>query len=309
MTKSPPKGDGPFIRDEETQEIQIDGPAMRIQAPRDRCTLMMLRGSSPGSMLALKTGSTVIGRGQDADVRLDDEGLSRKHARVFKTQNRWFVEDLGSKNGCWLNNTRVQERAALEDGSYLQIGSSTLYTVSIQNAMEQEAALRMAQSAILDGLTQVHNRRHFQERLHQEVAYARRHQAPLSLLMFDVDHFKSVNDTHGHPAGDAVLRVLAKLLMRTVRREDLVARFGGEEFAVLARGTDPANARILADRIRKLVQRTEIPFEEGTLKITVSAGVATLRGEDAEGEQLLKSADDALYRAKANGRNRVEVGV
>jgi diguanylate cyclase (GGDEF)-like protein len=160
---------------------------------------------------------------------------------------------------------------------------------------------------VTDVLTRVHNRRYFEDRLAGEMSFALRHAAPLSLLLFDVDHFKKVNDTFGHAAGDAVLRVMAATVKRMVRTEDLVARYGGEEFAVIARGIGHRNAMIFGERVRKTVQACVVPWDERPIHATISIGVATVeQGSPIDGTRaLVAAADAALYRAKNGGRNRV----
>jgi diguanylate cyclase (GGDEF)-like protein len=159
---------------------------------------------------------------------------------------------------------------------------------------------------VQDPLTGLHNRRHLDARLKAEFAFATRHQTPLSVLLIDIDHFKKINDTYGHAGGDAALRVLAEWMQKTVRAEDIVARYGGEEFAVVARGIEAPGAMLLADRVRMTAERLQVPHEGQIIAFTISVGVATMTRERVLPgvPALLKAADDALYRAKAEGRNR-----
>jgi diguanylate cyclase (GGDEF)-like protein len=163
---------------------------------------------------------------------------------------------------------------------------------------------------VLDPLTGLHNRRHLDARLRAELAFATRHEAPLSVLIIDVDHFKKINDTMGHGAGDAALRALGERLQKSVRTEDVVARYGGEEFAVIARGIKAAGALLLAERVRETVARMRVAYEAHTIAFTISVGVATMdqNRKFAAVEALLKAADDALYAAKKSGRNRCVQG-
>ncbi len=165
--------------------------------------------------------------------------------------------------------------------------------------------------SVTDGLTRAYNHRHFQERLRTEYARATRHGEPLACVMIDLDHFKRINDTYGHPIGDRVLVWLVGILKDGVRSEDLVARYGGEEFVLLLPNTDAHRAHSLAERLRKRIASESVPLAGGDarLRVTVSMGVADYRpGElDRTPDELLKAADEALYRAKAHGRNRVEV--
>jgi diguanylate cyclase (GGDEF)-like protein len=159
-----------------------------------------------------------------------------------------------------------------------------------------------------DTLTRAHNRRYLVERLASELAYARRHKTPLALILFDIDHFKRVNDTYGHLAGDEVLREVAALISRLIRTEDVFARYGGEEFVVLARGIEHENAVRFAERIRSAVHRLEVAQEKGVLQVTISAGVSSIAeipDANRSPDTLFRLADERLYRAKSGGRNRV----
>jgi diguanylate cyclase (GGDEF)-like protein len=179
-----------------------------------------------------------------------------------------------------------------------------LMAVAVENQRLLQATRRMAE---VDGLTGICNHRHFKMLLSREAERSRATSQPLALLMADVDHFKRVNDTHGHPAGDAVLRHVAATLARRLRRSDVLARYGGEEFAVLLPGTDAGAAAKLAEDLRAEVERepARLPLPQTSLSITLSLGVAALPG-DADNElRLLEAADRALYQAKREGRNRV----
>jgi diguanylate cyclase (GGDEF)-like protein len=160
---------------------------------------------------------------------------------------------------------------------------------------------------ILDGLTGIHNKRYFLEFLERELAGAHRHRHPLSLVMFDVDHFKKVNDAHGHQAGDMVLAKIGQRVLETVRVEDLLARYGGEEFAIMLRESSDEQAVRCAERVRKAVDTTDFQHAGTPIKVTISVGVATLNDADfGQPDELIACADKYLYRAKNNGRNRIE---
>jgi len=158
-----------------------------------------------------------------------------------------------------------------------------------------------------DGLTGVHNHRHFQERLRDEFRRAQRYDDPLSLILLDLDHFKQVNDRYGHTAGDGVLREVAAALQRSVRETDLVARYGGEEFAVLLPRTHLTGALTVAERVRRELALLEVG-PDGRLKVTASLGVSSFPHRTVlSPEQLLLTADEALYRAKDDGRDRISL--
>lgn len=293
--------------DENTEIVRSPMVNNLRAAQRDRCTLVILAGPTPGRMITIEGNEAVLGRGRSVSARIDDGGLSRQHARIFQSGEGWFVEDLGSTNGTYVAGQPVTKSVQVKDGDRIQIGQSTLLRVTLQDEQEQKQSKTLYESTVRDPLTGVHNRRHLDNQLAAEFAYAVRHGAPLSVMLLDVDHFKAVNDDHGHPAGDAVLRALAETLTGLVRTEDVVARYGGEEFAVITRGISGANALMLAERIRRRIEAMSVQVGGGkTLKITISIGIATNHGNvPFEGPlPLLKACDEALYRAKEAGRNR-----
>ncbi|MBX3251527.1 MAG: GGDEF domain-containing protein [Myxococcales bacterium] len=291
--------------DEVTAEVCVREARVVAIGPRDQLSLVALVGEHDRPWIPIDDDA-VIGRSGDVEIRMDDPTLSRRHARLFRRRSLWCVEDLGSVNGTFVDGQRVCGSRVLVDGDRLQIGTGCAFRVSLQDRLEREASRRLYDSSVTDPLTGLHNRRHLDARLVEEVAYARRHHAPLSLLLLDVDHFKRVNDDHGHLAGDGVLRVLGALLRRMLRTEDFVARYGGEELAVVARGTTAPNAMILAERVRKAVEGTTMPWGRKTLRVTMSIGVATW-SPPMEVRDLLAAADEGLYRAKSEGRNRCRV--
>jgi len=170
----------------------------------------------------------------------------------------------------------------------------------------EESRKALAELATTDALTQLKNRRLFYAQAEQNLADCRRNERDMSLLVLDIDHFKKVNDTHGHHAGDEVLIRIARLLTRMVRAVDTVARFGGEEFAVLMPETNKLGAAVLAERIRSAIEKEVIVIEGHTIPVTASLGIATLAAEQVESiDQMLSIADRRLYLAKNSGRNRI----
>jgi diguanylate cyclase (GGDEF)-like protein len=239
-------------------------------------------------------------------VGVNDAGVSRRHARIVRIDGpRYVLEDLGSKNGVFVNGRKV-ETAELAAGDRLQIGPTLVLRLTFAAVDEEALAHKLYEGSTRDGLTRLFNRKYADERLVAEVAHARRHKGQFSLVLFDLDHFKAVNDSFGHPAGDGVLRVVAAQVRRALRAEDVLARYGGEEFVVLARGLDLESVGKLANRVRKGVERLSIPWELQTIEPTVSVGVSSL-SECAEPtvQALVALADQRLYQAKTTGRNRV----
>jgi diguanylate cyclase (GGDEF)-like protein len=194
----------------------------------------------------------------------------------------------------------------LKDGDKLTLGATTILKFSYSDEIEETYQRRMREAALRDGLTGAFNKRYLLDRLTTELAFAQRHKAPLSLIMLDVDHFKNINDTFGHPAGDAVLVRVATTVSEAVRKEDVFARYGGEEFAVLCRHIDVSQAAVLAERLRDRLAAGVTEHEGRRISVTVSLGVAGFPDVPVGTPQdLISAADAALYQAKASGRNRV----
>jgi diguanylate cyclase (GGDEF)-like protein len=214
------------------------------------------------------------------------------------------LEDLGSRNGTFLNNHPVQGRERMQSGDRFQIGT-VVFKFLLEADAEHAYHEAIHQMVISDGLTDLFNRRKFQEELEKEIVRARRYVRPLALILFDVDHFKRINDTLGHLSGDNVLKGLARLARELTRQEEIVARIGGEEFAVLCPETGLAGARALAEKLRAAFETEIFPYSGGKLSVTCSFGVAELADEMKAGPDLFAVADRLLYAAKAAGRNRV----
>lgn len=294
---------------DETDETAIITEAMTARVPageRRRPCVVVVAGHGVGQVFGLEEALTV-GRGDDSDVRVQDAGISRRHARFVIDAGHVVVEDLGSTNGTFVNGSRVAGRRVLADGDKLQFGTSTILRFEYQDEMDEAFQRQMFESASRDVLTGAINKRYFLERLEAEVAHARRHGAPLSLMLIDIDHFKRVNDTYGHPAGDRILRGVSSVASPALRREDVFARFGGEEFAVLVRAADLPTAVDLAERLRRTIEESMFESDGTPIRVTISAGVASLQSlSQKTSAVLIAEADAALYRAKHGGRNRVE---
>jgi len=186
------------------------------------------------------------------------------------------------------------------------------FTLALRTVRDVRRIAMLEQENITDHLTGVYNRRYLDRRLDEEVARARRHAQPLAVLMIDIDHFKRVNDTHGHATGDLALGHIGHLTLNTARSSDVVARYGGEELLVITPSTSPSQALVLAERLRRLIETQVLVIEHAPnrrveVQLTVSIGVAALDTATAGAAGLIKAADRAMYRAKAEGRNRVEI--
>jgi two-component system cell cycle response regulator len=289
--------------DDTTRTTQAPGTAADVA--QNDAYLVVMAGSNVGEMYKVEKEQTVIGRGDKADLRLIDDGISRDHARILKEGNQMVLEDMGSTNGTYCNGGRVT-RQALSEGDKILLGSTTILKFSYHDKLDEAFQRQMSESALRDGLTRAYNKRYFGERVESELQYALRHDAPVSLIFIDIDHFKRINDVHGHQAGDNVLVQLATLASSMLREDDVFARYGGEEFAVIARGMDVAAAEALSERIRASVEAHPFGAGDQTIPVTISIGISRAPGLGiATTIDLVARADEALYAAKRAGRNRI----
>lgn len=310
-----PKVSGTYRAQQPTLADEDERPSLEGfgSYEKNRFLLTMLTGPSKGSVFRLNKEITKVGRSESADVSIGDLGLSRLHARFLRIgsgrDTRFLLEDCESRNGTFVAGERIDAPTLVSDGTRLAFGRRSLARFTVQDALEEQALIDVHESALKDGLTQIYNRRVFDDRLKSEYAYAIRHDRTLALLLIDVDHFKSVNDTFGHQAGDHVLQQVSNILSSTLRTEDMCARFGGEEFAVIVRDTSPADAMVVAERLRALIAANQIMWAGQTLNVSVSVGMACslVMAPSDDAVVLLRRADEALYEAKRLGRNRVAV--
>jgi diguanylate cyclase (GGDEF)-like protein len=282
-------------------------PVVPKLSPNDRATLTIISGINAGQVFAVDCKKHTLGRGSDADLWLEDGGVSRRHARITcRPDGRYFIEDLDSTNGTFIGSERVHIRE-IKPNDRIQLGPHVVLRFSITDDAEEELQRRLFESSTRDGLTRTYNRKYFSERMVAEVAYSRRHKVKLSVLMIDLDDFKRTTDTYGHLGGDMVLRAVSAQMQRLIRVEDILARYGGEEFVILARSTGKEDAVGLADRIRESISKLDIAVAEAPIRVTLSVGVAALPDIAPDGgpTDLLALADARLYKAKAAGKNRV----
>lgn len=278
---------------------------LRARRQQVHAYLVVLAGSNLGEMYKIEGPESVVGRAMSAQLRLNDDGISRRHCRVLSIGGRVIIEDLGSANGTLVNGEMVQHQE-LKEGDKIRLGANTMLKFTYQDKLDETFQQQMYDAALRDGLTKAYNKKFFLDRLETEFAYAKRHGTMLSLVMFDVDHFKRVNDTYGHLAGDAVLVHLARIAHSMIRAEDVAARYGGEEFAVICRGIPLLNAGVVGERMRAAVEQASFDFQGRRLPVTISVGVAALPEANVnEASALIGEADEALYEAKRSGRNRV----
>lgn len=290
------------------RDTLIDGLARaseRAGEARSSGVLLRTDRRGCGQLIALDD-KLRLGRAWEADARIEDDSVSRLHAEISNEQGAHFITDLGSANGTFVDGQRVS-RAPLRDGSVVQLGSRVTFRFSVVQEDEQRALSSLQNLGHHDPLTGVYNRRHLEQHLASELAFAERHDSSISVILLDLDHFKRINDKHGHLSGDVVLERVAELVASQIRTEDMLARYGGEEFIIVLRQTPIAGAEVLAERIRRAVAAASIPVSpEQALAVTLSAGCASLACTGgADVEQLIQTADRRLYMAKQQGRNCV----
>ncbi len=283
------------------------GEQRPVRSETQEASLVYIYPTGPliGTRYRLKGDTNVIGRNEDCQVCNTDTSVSRCHARIIRDEHsQYFVQDLNSSNGTFVNNI-YQRDAALRDGDYLRVGNC-IYRFLDGGNIENDYHEEIYRLTVIDGLTQIHNRRYLTEFLEREVSRTGRYGRSLSVVLLDIDHFKSVNDRLGHLAGDMALRELCNRVRTVIRTTDLLARYGGEEFAIVLPETDAAAARQIAEQIRLSTRGRPFTFNGVPYPLTVSAGVVTTRGEEGlTVANLLQQADENLYLAKTSGRDRV----
>ncbi len=283
-------------------QIHRQGQAEEPARPGEAC-VVVIYGPELGKRLQLGTAPFTIGRSSKSDLFLDQESVSRNHARISFDGTQYWIADLQSTNGTFVNDEPARDQR-LRDGDQIRVGRSILKFMTGEN-VEMHYHEEIYRLMTVDGLTQVFNRRYFNEALEREFNRSKRYDRALSLIVFDIDHFKRCNDTYGHLAGDNLLRLLCTAVKPRLRREDIFARTGGEEFGILLPEIDLTGARTTAEKVRKIVEATPLKYEKDLIPVTVSLGVTQLGSSDETPELLYKRADERLYEAKQSGRNRV----
>jgi two-component system, cell cycle response regulator len=257
-----------------------------------------------GTRYALGDTPVVLGRGNDCDIRINDHSVSRRHARIQPGADGYYAVDLQSTNGTFVNDVPASI-CKMKDGDYLRVGNC-IYRFLAGGNVEAEYHEEIYRLTIIDALTDVPNKRALMEFLDRELARSCRHGRPLALVMLDLDRFRAINEEYGHLGGDFALRELAARLKSNIRKEELFARYGGEEFAIVLPETTREGAVILCERLRKLCEDTLFQYEDKSFRVTISLGVATTDGsERLSPRELISRADEKLYQAKHEGRNRV----
>jgi two-component system, cell cycle response regulator len=273
--------------------------------------LVIISGNDIGRLIRLEKSSLVIGRSPDVDLVIDDQSISRQHARITLQDNHTAkIEDLQSKNGTIINNDRIVQASNLKPGDVIQLGSGAKVRFDLLDQMQIKFLSNLYDSAARDPLTNLYNKRSFMDLLAKEISWHKRQDKPFTLISFDVDHFKRINDSYGHMCGDFTLKQISNRCIELSREEDFLGRLGGDEFACALRSTDLKGGLAVAERLRSCISRDPILISASqttqAISVTISVGVVSRSNEELTSAQaLMQAVDSCLYAAKQLGRNRV----
>lgn len=276
---------------------------------KQRQMLITIRGGQLGSKIDLDSSRTefIIGRSNESDLVLTDDTVSWLHCKLRREDMGWVLEDTKSTNGTYVDTKKVSPAGhILHNGDCFKVGS---FIFKYLSTSEVEASYyeEIYRLAVCDGLTQLPNRRVFEESMEKEFARAQRHKRPLALVIFDLDKFKNINDTYGHLCGDMALRAVSDTFRARVRKEDLFARYAGDEFVWLLTEANIQQAMILANWMVESCRLIRLSFRQQLIPLSISVGVAEYHPTMQKQSDLLAAADAALYRAKGAGRNCASV--
>ncbi|WP_371325249.1 GGDEF domain-containing protein [Dechloromonas sp. ZY10] len=285
---------------------QLPCAAERPPALPAGASLVVVHGRQPGRRYELRSNEILLGRDGGADLVIEDPKVSRRQAWLRQHEGIFRLHDCDSTNGTWLNHQRVDDQGVvLQREDRIVVGDTELKFLP-HDAAELDYLRRLEALAHTDAITQVFNKGHIGELMDSEFARARRQEQPFSLLVIDLDHFKQINDNHGHDAGDHVLLEAAQLLKREAGVSGgILGRFGGEEFVVILSPCDQVAALACAESLRTAVAARPLAYEGLSIPLTASIGVATADAECHNVRDLFRRADAAVYRAKREGRNCV----
>ena len=273
---------------------------------RQMACLVQYSGGAIGKRYPIDQQEIVAGRSPSLAFNINDPSVSRNHVKFCYKGTDVEVEDLNSTNGTFINERKLNKPDVLRDGDMVRIGT-IVFKFFAQGSMESLFHDRIYRMATIDATTQIFNKKYLMETLEAEFKIAKTYGRPLSLIMYDLDFFKKVNDTHGHNAGDFILKECSQIAKASVRKQDTLGRFGGEEFGIVLPDSEMRAAAEMAERIRKAVGAHPFQFENKVIQQTISMGVAQLTPQVASVQDFLDIADKKLYRSKGAGRNQVTI--
>ena len=275
-----------------------------VQKKKKDACLIQYSGANLGKRYNLTKKEMVIGRLAPSDITVADPSISKQHARFTEHGDTYQVFDLSSTNGTFVNEERVTAATILNNEDLVMIGTILFKFYSHMSA-DNIFADKIYGMATIDAGTNIFNKKYLLEEIDSQFKLSRASSLPLCVIYYDLDHFKKVNDEHGHNCGDFILKESATLVKSIIRKDDIFARFGGEEFVLLLPNTDLQIAVELAERIRSEVEKHVFTFEGKDLKQTISIGVSQMDQSHIDPKALLDDADKKLYSSKHNGRNKV----
>lgn len=266
--------------------------------------LTFKKGAQIGQIWSLKNGDTLVGRANECDLTIEDNAISRQHFKIIIHDNKLSLQDMQSRNGTFVNGEKAQN-IVLKDGDKIQISPNTILEIAYLDDAGLEAEKARYEKGVKDPGTGIYNKGFFLDRMRDEFSYATRQKQPFALIMFDIDHFKKLNDNFGHLLGDQCLKKLAAKIATQMREEDVFARYGGEEFAIIMRNTGKEQALALAERLLRMASEIRLEHNGQYVQFTISLGVGVFHEGLKNFEELIKETDGALYQSKEGGRNRV----
>jgi diguanylate cyclase (GGDEF)-like protein len=274
---------------------------------RKQACLVQYNGTTLGRRYNIERNGMVCGRSPDVDIVVNEKSLSRQHAKFHvSADGQVSVEDLNATNGTFVNDAKiVATKQELKDGDILRLGT-VLFKFYGKDNVDNLFHDKIYRMVTIDNGTQIFNKKYLTESLETEFRFAKLYERPLSLIYYDLDHFKKVNDTHGHSVGDFILKESAAITSSTIRKNDIFGRVGGEEFCIVLPDTELKVACDLAERIRKAIESYVFRYSDDLeLNQTISMGVAAFNTSMQDYDQLLDAADKKLYESKNTGRNKI----
>jgi diguanylate cyclase (GGDEF)-like protein len=291
--------------------IIADPGSTVFQPPKRKAAcLIQYNGANLGKRIQLSEQRIVVGRTPESHLVINEASVSRQHAAISSSMAGFEIEDLGSSNGTFINDVKVNGKTLLKDGDMIRLGTILFRFFASDNA-ESIMADKIYRMATIDAGTDIFNKKYLLDALESEMKFARQYKRPLSIIYYDLDHFKKVNDTLGHNGGDVVLRETATICKSAIRKNDVVGRYGGEELVFILPDTDQLTAADLAERLRIAVEshvfKIDVDGRTVNHRQTMSLGVSQLTPDMQTIESFLESADRKLYQSKQSGRNKVTV--
>ncbi len=289
--------------DDKTIIADAGSLAALANPPNGKACLIQYSGTRVGKRYILDENDMDIGRIETTDIYINDPSISRKHCHITIRNNICEINDLGSSNGTFVNEKRI-ETIKLKHNDMVRIGSVILKYIADGNS-EGAFMDNIYKKATIDATTAIYNKQYLIDELDSHFKLSKNYGRPLSLIIFDLDHFKKVNDVYGHNAGDFILKGCAQLAKQTIRKTDMIARFGGEEFVIILPDTEKKQAVEMAERVRSKIGNSPFKIDGKLIKQTISAGVSLLTDRFKNPKELIEDADHKLYQAKKTGRNKV----